>query len=61
MTWIDKETHKGSQSRLAKITMHRRSEKGKIGVWIAKAITRKPGNGNQIRNVISKRNESDRL
>ena len=33
MTWIDKENYKGSQSRLTKITMHKRSENGKLGVW----------------------------
>ena len=33
MTLMDK---KGSQGRLAKITRHKRSEKGKLGAWIAK-------------------------
>ena len=60
MTLIDKENHKGSQSRLAEITRQKRSEKGKLGAWIAKAITRKQGCEDQIRNTISKRNESER-
>ena len=40
---------------------HKESEKkGKLGVWIAKAMTRKQGCENQIRNTISKRNKSNR-
>ena len=61
MTPIDKENYKGSQSSLSKITRHKRSQKGKLRAWFAKAITRKQGCENQITNTISKRNESDRL
>ena len=55
------ENYKGSQSRLAKITRHKRLEKGKLGVWIEKTVTSKQGCENQIANTLSKWIQSDRL
>ena len=40
---MDKKNYKRSQSKLAKITRHKRSEEGKLEAWIAEAITRKQG------------------
>ena len=57
MTLIDKENFKGCQSKLQGTNVW---EKGKLGAWIAKAITRQQGGEKQIKNTISKRNESDR-
>ena len=37
MAYIDKENYNCNQSRLPKIIRHKRSEKGKLWAWIAKA------------------------